>query len=587
MNKIKLNYQAVIFSLFLAISLLVTTHPVLARANVDYWYIKDFKVDIKVNQDASLDITEKILADCGTALDKHGIFRVLPKNYQTLDGNFILPLELISIKNEAGEAMPYSVIDDAKTVTYKIGSADKTVQGENFYEIKYRYKNAIRTERPEFDEFYWNVLGNFWDLDIDQFSAQINFPPEINSGNTELNYYAGDLGSQEESDLAAHRWLAPNVLEITSLRPALVGEGITVSATFPKNLVTPYQLTFEDQYGVTKEKMISNIILLLAIILATFIICLKLWKKYGRDPHFSKTIIPEFEIPENLSPIEMGGIMRKGGFSNNFITATIIHLAASGYLKIENATEKIAFITITDFKLIRTEKAVTDSLYAVEALVLKKLFNGKSAVKLTDLKTVFYKYLAEISDKLLTDLDSRQLVDKRGSQYHVCMIIVGPIMMFIGFQLAVFGSWAMAGISISGLIVLLFGFFMSRLTLTGAELNWRINGFKLYMNTAEKYRSRFQEQEGLIEKLLPYAILFGITKKWLKKMKDIYGEEYFANYHPAFMAGTLAISNFDSFMSSVNEISSSISSNVSPSSSGSGGGGSSGGGGGGGGGGGW
>jgi uncharacterized membrane protein len=128
---------------------------------------------------------------------------------------------------------------------------------------------------------------------------------------------------------------------------------------------------------------------------------------------------------------------------------------------------------------------------------------------------------------------------------------------------------------------------MRRFTPRGAELNWRINGFKLYMNTAEKYRSRFQEQEGLIEKLLPYAILFGITKKWLQKMREIYGAEYFANYHPAFMAGSLATLDFDSFMSTVNEISTSISSNVSPSSSGSGGGGSVGGGGGGGGGGGW
>lgn len=587
MNKIKLNYQAVIISLFLTLLSLVVASPTNAREDVDYWYIKDFKVDIMVGKDASLDITEKILADCGTALDKHGIFRVLPKNYQTLDGTFILPLELTSIKNEAGEDIPYSVIDEAETVTYKIGSADKTVQGENFYEIKYRYKNAIRTERPEFDEFYWNVLGNFWDLDIDQFSAQINFPSEINKGNTEVNYYAGDLGEETGSDLAAYRWTSSNILEVHSLRPALVGEGITISVTFPKNIITPYQLTFEDQYGITRGKMIFNVILLFSLVLITFIICLKLWKKYGRDPRFSKTIIPEFEIPENLSPLEMGGIMKKGGFSNNFVTATIIHLAAMGYLKIESANEKIAFITITDFKLIRTEKVVPDTLYPVEVLVLKKLFNGKSEVKLTDLKTVFYKYLAEISDKLLTDLDSRKLVDKRGSQYHVGMIIVGPIVAFVGFQLAIFGSWVMAGLSLSGLIILLFGFFMSRLTIKGAELNWRIKGFKLYMNTAEKYRSRFQEQEGSIEKLLPYAILFGITKKWLKKMKDIYGEEYFANYHPAFMAGTLAISNFDSFMSSVNEISSSISSNVSPSSSGSGGGGSSGGGGGGGGGGGW
>jgi uncharacterized membrane protein len=167
------------------------------------------------------------------------------------------------------------------------------------------------------------------------------------------------------------------------------------------------------------------------------------------------------------------------------------------------------------------------------------------------------------------------------------MIIIGSIGLFLFLQIMSLSPLILAGLFVSALIILLFGLFMAKLTLKGAELNWRIKGFRLYMNTAEKYRSRFQEQEGTLEKLLPYAILFGITKKWLKKMKDIYGEEYFNSYHPVFMAGALSASNFDSFTTAVSEISSSIASNVSSSSSGSSGGGSSGGGGGGGGGGGW
>jgi uncharacterized membrane protein len=128
---------------------------------------------------------------------------------------------------------------------------------------------------------------------------------------------------------------------------------------------------------------------------------------------------------------------------------------------------------------------------------------------------------------------------------------------------------------------------MDKLTLKGAALDWRIKGFKLYMNTAEKYRSRFQEQEGSIEKLLPYAILFGITKKWLNEMKNIYGEAYFASYHPAFMIGAFNFNNFDDFNNSISQVSTSMAASVSPSSSGANGGGGAGGGGGGGGGGGW
>ncbi|MFZ2882616.1 MAG: DUF2207 domain-containing protein, partial [Candidatus Moraniibacteriota bacterium] len=84
-------------------------------------------------------------------------------------------------------------------------------------------------------------------------------------------------------------------------------------------------------------------------------------------------------------------------------------------------------------------------------------------------------------------------------------------------------------------------------------------------------------------------IVFGMAKLWAKKMEEIYGEDYFKNYHPVWYVGLGSdFNSFDagSFTDSLNSISSSINSNVS-SGSGAGGSGGSGGGGGGGGGGGW
>jgi uncharacterized membrane protein len=128
---------------------------------------------------------------------------------------------------------------------------------------------------------------------------------------------------------------------------------------------------------------------------------------------------------------------------------------------------------------------------------------------------------------------------------------------------------------------------MPKRTQKGAELLWRIKGFKLYMNTAEKYRQQFYEKENIFEKFLPYAIVFGITKEWVKKMQDIYGGEYFKTHIPAWYVGAnIASFNADSFSSAMSSLSSSISSNVG-SASGAGGAGGAGGGGGGGGGGGW
>jgi uncharacterized membrane protein YgcG len=571
------NIKKILFSL--AIFLLWQV-PVLARDNVTDWYIKDFKTEIVVNRDSSLNVTEKILADCGLALDKHGIFRIFPKEYKTKTGNFILPMELISITDKNGRKVKYSTIADASTITYKIGDPDINVQGENFYEIKYVVKNVILTGNKDFDELYWNILGNYWDLEIDNFSADIVFPVEINQHDTRIDTYAGALNSKD-SGLLNVEWTTNNSLQIETQKTFSRREGITLSVTFPKNIITPYKLTFADKFGYP----LFEIVLALLFPLLAFIACFYFWYKYGRDPHFKKTVVPEFEIPENLTPVEMGGIMKKGSLHNDSITATIIRLGFLGYLKIEKQETKILFVKVSDFKLIRTDKAVGADLYKTEEIILAELFKTGNDIALAELKNKFYKSIPRISKSILNDLSKRNLVGKAGAQYRTFMITAATLIFIIP------GSFKEPLLIISGLatafIMLFFAFFMDKLTIKGSQLNWRIKGFKLYMETAEKYRSQFQEKEGIIEKLLPYAILFNLTKEWLVAMKNIYGEEYFNNYCPVFMIGGFNASDFSNFSSTINELSSSITANVSASASGSAGGGGAGGGGGGGGGGGW
>ena len=117
-----------------------------ARENVDYWYIKDFYSQINVNKDSSLDITERIIADCGNALNKHGIFRILPTQTKMANGPAIdNPVNLISITDFDYKPLKYTENQDIfnHTITWKIGDLNKTVQGENDYIIKYKVKPAI------------------------------------------------------------------------------------------------------------------------------------------------------------------------------------------------------------------------------------------------------------------------------------------------------------------------------------------------------------------------------------------------------------------------------------------------------------
>lgn len=571
MKKILFSFLFVVFA-FLPL-------PVFSRESVDYWYVKDFKSEITLNDDSSLDIIEYITADCGSA-QKHGIFRTLPTQRAIDDDRKIsMPIELASITDFNDKKYNYSTTKDSynKTITWKIGDADIFVSGENYYKIHYKVKNAILHQNENFDEFYWNLSGNFWDIEIDNFSAQIFLPEGVTRSNSDAFIYSGSFGANGNLLEAKMQYTGDGVVEISAPFTMKRGEGITVSITFPDGIIDPYIPTFFEKYGRY---------FFFTIPLVVLIACILLWRKYGNDPSINPTIAPEFEIPENLCPIDMGLVYTDGSLKNHFISASIIDLAVKGVIKIEKIGKKGVF-SKDDFKLIKIGRG---KLSLTQEKLLSSLFGAKDEVLISSLKNVFYNKIPSISKVSQDFLAKNKWLKKSSKIWQIAMIVVGSLTLFISFPS--FGSYWEMGVSLilSAIIIFIFSFLMKSRTLEGAKLNRRILGFKMYMETAEKYRQRFNEKENIFERFLPYAIMFGITKIWIAKMKEIYGEEYFDTYAPLWFAGTDFRSfNVDKITSEISALSSNMASTIasSPSSSGSGGGGFSGGGGGGGGGGGW
>ncbi len=575
--------------IFFSFGVIVKTTQATIKNNIDDWYIKNFATQITVNKDASLDIKERIVADCGNALNKHGIFRIIPEEIKIKGGEKIkTPIKLLSITDFKGNKIKYTKIYNSndKTITWKIGDPNKTVQRVNNYIIHYQVRNAVRFKNKSFDELYWNLVGTFWQLKIDNFQAFIKFPMEINSQNSQVEYYAGYLGENQKK-LAHYFWNANNILEVRTTQPLQKKQGITLSVTFPKNIIKPYQPSFWEIYGKY---------FFLLIPLLVFFFCFYLWRKFGQEPHLNKTIIPEYEVPENLSPMEVGMLNKGGKFKQEFVTAEIINLAVKKLIIIKEIQKKVLFFKIKDYQF--TKKAnpqIEKELTEVQKIILKNIFQEKDEIKLSSLENSFYKCLHDIKKAGLDNLVKKKLLIKVKFKLDIILRILSTVIMFTSIvvvfilinsnysdALLAFGS-----VFISGLTMFFFSFRLTHRTVQGAELNWKINGFKLFMKTVDKDRAQFYEKENMFEALLPMAIVFGITKLWIQRVKEIYGEEYFSQYSPVWFAGTLGSFNVDSFTSSIDNLSSAIALNTASSSSGSSGMGGAGGGSGGGGGGGW
>lgn len=570
----------------------------LARDNVSDWYIKDFKSGMTLNKDSSLSVVEDITADCGNAYGKHGIFRVLPTQARTPDETIDTPVELVSITDFNGTPRKFQEIRDysTHTVTWKIGDPNVTVSGVNDYRITYRVKNAVRFGDLKFDEFYWNLNGNFWDIETDAFTATINFPVEVKGSASEVWLYSGDTGVKG-NDKAGYNWIGENTLEVKSTGMLGVREGITASVTLPKNVFTPYVATVTEKYAsVIDYVMVAASSALLPFI--TFIVGFFFWWKYGKEDKFDKAKMPEFTVPDNLSPLLMGMVKSIGIWDQKFLAAGIVSLATKGVIEIKEIDG--GFFAGKDYEFTLTgKKEVIEKLDAAEVKLLDCLFGGVlTTVRVSALKNSFVKKRKELEDTIMNFLTDKDYLSKNGREFQKKFAMFGVIgavllfflMAFVNSVVDVSGdvlSGGVVSVIISIFIVSGFSAYMNKRTLKGAETNWHIDNLEMYMKTAEKDRMGFYEKENIFEKFLPYAIAFGITDLWIKRMRALYGEEYFNNYHPVWYYGAHpGAFSMNSFASSLNSMTNSISSNMGTT-SGSRGGGSSGGGGGGGGGGGW
>ena len=159
-----------------------------------YDYVIDkYDINIIVNENNTFDITETITTYFNVS--KHGIFRTIPlKNTITrLDGTTSTnrtQVTNVSVDNE------YTTSRENGNYKLKIGSASRTLTGEQKYVIKYTY-NLGKDPGKDYDELYYNIIGNEWDTVIGNVTFSITMPKEFDS--SKLGFSSGTTGFTDNS----------------------------------------------------------------------------------------------------------------------------------------------------------------------------------------------------------------------------------------------------------------------------------------------------------------------------------------------------------------------------------------------------
>lgn len=504
MKKILLNIVLVCF-------VLITPYFI---SNVHAEKINSFNSQIVINKDGTINVTENISYDF-EGLEKHGIYRNIPY-IKTMNGKkYEMKIEVLSVNDENNNSYTFQSSNTNENVQIKIGDSNELVTGIRDYIIKYKVGGALGYYQT-FDELYWNVTGNDWQIPMSQVSVEITFIPSSNiedNQNYSVKCFSGPVGSTN-SDCQTRT--VGNEMLISSPKEYLPGDGLTIAFKFPKNLVKflpAKELSLRASLEVWQSRYNSNPILWSLILLVIGIIIIfwyliypiKIffnWWNSGRDPKIGqdKALTAWYDPPKLnkrfLSPEEAGTIVDESADERD-ISAMIIFLAQHGHLVIKEYEKE-------KFKLIK--KASKNALNNYQKYFLDSVFADSKELDL-DTENIA-DTCQKVKDQIYENMTTDNLFVKNPSKirnYFYVIIVLGVFTLNIPLVIS----------------AIIFGLNMVKRTEEGVRLKFEALSLKNFLISQDRQLEFQAKNQMYFEKLLPYAIAFGVEKIWLKRFEKL------------------------------------------------------------------
>ncbi|HEX3945562.1 MAG TPA: DUF2207 domain-containing protein [Rhizomicrobium sp.] len=616
--------------------------------------ITGYNSNIDVARNGALTVTETVSVVAEGVRILHGIYRDFPTTYTDKFGRRVhVGFNVLRVTRDGHEELyDLSSIDSGERI--KIGDPNNLVlNGPHTYTITYSTDRQIGFF-ADYDELYWNVTGNFWQFPIDRAEATINLPSGARI--TQYASYTGSAGSRA-NNAQCQKW-SSRTLHCWTTAALSSNEGLTAAVGFAKGAVLP-PTAAERRAEFIRDN--ASAVVAIAGVLILLIYFGTTWFEFGRDPEHG-TIIPLFAPPRDFSPAAVRYVHRMA-YDRKVFAAALIDMAVKGYMKIAQhsstytltRTGKSGQVTGLD----TGEEIIGSKLFSSsdDSVELKQTNHTSIAAAISGLKTTLkneyerryfvtnaHWFIGGLGILALTGIAAALLSDdpapaafllawlaawSAGTSFLLHRaadawgdVFAGPgsrilnaisaifstafaAPFLFGLVLALyrFGSlmtWlASAALIVGGAAAYIFYHLLKAPTLLGSKIRDQIDGFRIYLNTAEKDRLEKLNPPSVtpavFEKFLPYAIALDCENTWSKKFEQEAAAAGItasrSGYSPGWYSGSslggLDAAAFASSLGASMASAAAAASTAPGSSSGSGGGGSSGGGGGGGGGGGW
>lgn len=529
-----MNLRGVLTGLLLLCALLLS-----AAARADE-RILSFHSDIRIDADGSMVVTETIRVRAEGSSIRRGLYRLFPTTYGDRLGNsYRVDFDVLGLTRD-GRPEPWALFRRANGVRIDFGNdALLQVPAEYEYALQYRTNRQLGFF-PEWDELYWNVTGTEWEFPIDVASATVTLPQAVPAAELDMEGYTGGQGATGRNYTTE---LRDGQGSIRTTLPLAARENLTLVFSWPKGVVAEPTALQRAGWLLRDNR---SLLLALVALLGTLGWLGNAWWRVGRDPA-PGVIFPHYEPPPDFSPAASRYVAQMGYDATAF-TAALVDLAVKGHLQ----------ITQTGKKYLLTRTASTQALTSDEQVLLDKLLRKRDSLLLEDKNHALISEAELAHEAKLKAFGFRRYFLNNGK--YLLPSLIGSVLLF-GLTLA-FGVIQPVAIGMFiaiGVLHVVFGILMRAPTLEGRKVMDRLEGFKLYMDVAEKdelklLRDPPQMTPQLFERFLPYAIALGVEKAWAERFERALaalGEERRAGYHPLWYTGSFNPARINDFTASV------------------------------------
>ena len=516
--------------------------------------IRNYEVTVQINKNGTLTVNEVIDYQFGEEF-KHGIYRDIPLRSKRFGFDVHKSFIKMNWIKRDGKDEEYTKNHFYEGIRYRIGSETELVnlyKTESIYELNYDIYNAV-FEKDGIYQVYYNAIGQFWNVPIEQASVIIRFPDgqKIKKNEIEkLEVYTGSYGEKGEN-----YDILENDEEIhISTKELEAKNGITFMLNLKTDKISP---TLVDKLKIV---YLSNpaIIILPFLLLFLTIYSIVTWKFFGKDPQ-GKSVIPEFNLPKDISPMFAAYINGERD-TVEILNAGIFTLLTKGFIVANRVNGEIKYnkesktVYTQETELAEEERMLLDALSSEKNDIFgseKRIYNKANSI-IEILKDKYHKIIyknngsflvpfycaapvfmififSQTNFEIFNPFIILYILITLGSFFHriwitvskklligLVIIVILGVSFYQGIEIFVFTTYFV-------ILFIVYAKLIGKYTNEGLRKKEYLKGMKMYIKTAEENQIRkFDNVKELIEYfngILPFAVALGVKNEAIKLMK--------------------------------------------------------------------